>query len=119
MTTASEARAPILELHKTLLEAARRDFERQRGRVSPHEYLGALIDDPALAWLQPLTQLVVELHDLPDDDADAWRERVRALIDGDETAADGGEFPQRYAEYLHRHPELAFAHGAALRVLQP
>jgi hypothetical protein len=115
MTQASEARAALLELHKTLLDAVRRDHEKQRGRLSPHEFLNALIHDPALAWLQPLTRLMVESHELTDQQVAGWRQRLRELL----LEADGGEFQQHYLESLQRHPELAFAHGAALRWLQP
>ena len=54
-------RNPLLDLHRALLES-----ERAPGQ-SPAEFLQALIGDPQLEWLKPLTTLVSSLDELLDD----------------------------------------------------
>jgi len=57
MPSLSDLRGPLLELHKTLVDAERESYERSRGRMQDGEFLKALIDDPAFAWLGALTAL--------------------------------------------------------------
>ena len=89
MKSLEKLRSPLLEVHRTLLEAERAEYERSHGKVSPAQFLQALIDDPQFAWLKPLTTLVASL---------------------DEVLADA-DFQKRYLEALQRHPEVAVAHG--------
>ena len=89
MRSLSEVRRNLLHLHKTLIDAERRDYERVNGRVSDGQFLNALAGDPALAWLKPMTTLLASLDELIDDKA----------------------FQRRYAEILQRSPEAVLAHG--------
>ena len=89
MKSLEKLRSPLLEVHRSLLEAERAEYQRSHGKVSPAEFLQALIHDPKLAWLKPLTTLVASL---------------------DEVLGDA-QFQERYREALQRHPELAVAHG--------
>lgn len=90
-----DARNPLLDLHKTLVDAERREYERAHGRVTDGQFLDALIGDPSLAWLKPLTALLASLDGLLDDKA----------------------FQRRYAEVLQSCPEAILAHGRTLRAL--
>lgn len=59
----------LLELHRTLISATRLDYEREHGRVEdPYQLLNLVSNDPAFAWLRPLTTLLVEIDDLIDQD---------------------------------------------------
>jgi len=89
------ARNPLLDLHKTLVDAERREYERVHGRVSDGQFLNALVKDQSLAWLKPLTALLASLDGLLEDKA----------------------FHQRYAEVLQRSPEAVMAHGRTVRAL--
>jgi hypothetical protein len=64
MTPLSELRRHLLDLHQALVDAMRRDYERTSGRLSDGEFLEALVNDPAFAWLRPLTALIVRLDEL-------------------------------------------------------
>lgn len=56
--------ARLLELHKTLLDAVRADYEREHGPVpGPGALLQLVTQDAAFAWLRPLSMLLVELDD--------------------------------------------------------
>jgi hypothetical protein len=89
MKTLENLRKPLLEVHRSLLEAARSEYERTHGRTSPADFLQALINDPQLAWIKPLTTLVASLDELLGD----------------------AEFQKRYLEALQREPQVAVAHG--------
>lgn len=120
MSSLQDVRNAVLALHRTMLDAERREYERTHGRQTAGQFLDAVIHAPELAWLQPMTALIVRLdEDLDgtasspqgDDDAVA---QLRALLRPD---AQGGAFQQRYAELLQRSPEALLAHGALARLL--
>lgn len=112
----ADIRGPLLELHKTLVDLEREDYERTRGRLSDGEFLKALIDDPAFAWLGALTQLIVRLEEveaatLPPE----YVAEIRRLLKPD---AAGSPFQRKYGDVLQRRPEALVAHGALMRALQ-
>lgn len=82
MKTLENLRKPLLDVHRALIES-------ERGNRSAGEFLQALIRDPGLEWLQPLTTLVASLDALLGD----------------------AQFQKHYREALQRHPQLAVAHG--------
>jgi hypothetical protein len=93
MKTLQDLRTPLLEVHRSLLQAERERYERAQGKLSEGEFLQALIHDPQLAWLKPLTTLVASLDELLGD----------------------REFEKRYLEALQRDPALAVSHGRLAR----
>jgi len=116
MPSLRDLRRPLLELHKTLVDAERETYERGRGRMSDGEFLKALIDDPAFAWLGALTALIVRLEEL--EVAALPKEyvaEIRRLLKPD---ADGSAFQRKYGDLLQRRPEALVAHGAVIRALQ-
>lgn len=82
MKALENLRTPLLDVHRALLEG-------ERGERTPGEFLQALIKDPELEWIKPLTTLVASLDELLGDP----------------------EFERRYREALQRNPALALAHG--------
>src|SRR5258708_6735157 len=116
MATLLVLRRPLLDLHKTLVDAEREDYERGRGRMSDGEFLKALIDDPAFAWLGALTALIVRLEELePTDMPTELIAELRRLLKPD---ASGSPFQRKYGELLQKRPEALVAHGAVMRTLQ-
>lgn len=115
MPTLQELRRPLLDLHKTLVDAERETYERGRGRMSDGEFLKALIDDPSFAWLGALTALIVRLEEveepvLPNE----YITEIRRLLKPD---AGGSPFQRKYADLLQRRPEALVAHGGVMRAL--
>jgi hypothetical protein len=103
-----------------VLDAARRDYERHRGRLRDTEFLAALVDDAELAWLKPLTALVARVEQpaesgLPGEAPKDLVARLRSLL-----GSDGGDsdFQRKYADILHRSPDALVAHVRTLRALQ-
>ena len=116
MPSLQDLRRPLLDLHKTLVDAERESYERGRGRMSDGEFLKALIDDPAFPWLGALTALIVRLEELePADLPKEYIAEIRRLLKPD---AEGSPFQRKYGDLLQRRPEALVAHGAVIRMLQ-
>jgi hypothetical protein len=116
MPSLADIRSPLLDLHKTLVDAEREDYERSRGRMQDGEFLKALIDDPAFAWLGALTALIVRLEELePAELPKEYIAEIRRLLKPDPA---GSAFQKKYEDLLQRRPEALVAHGAVMRKLQ-
>jgi hypothetical protein len=111
----SELGRRLIELHKALVDVEREGYERARGRMTDGEFLKALIDDPAFAWLAPLTALIVRLDELetPGVPAD-YKAEVKRLLRPDDL---GSAFQRRYHEIVQKSPDALVAHGAVMRAL--
>lgn len=108
-------RQGLLELHKALVDAERRGHEKTLGRLPDGEFLDALIKDPAFAWLNPLTALIVRLDEDEAPRGEALARVVRELLS---PKAPTGEFHRRYADFLQREPHVVVAHGAVMQALR-
>jgi hypothetical protein len=116
----------LLELHRKLLEAERTDMERFRGeRVSGAELLQIATDSMRLAWLAPLSELIVEIDEALDaeepdepsaDVAGALLDRARELVAPPQTETP---FGRRYLVMLQLHPGVVMAHSALVQALRP
>ena len=116
VTPSSEVRQSLLALHKSLVDAERREYERLHGRLENAEFLKVLMEDAQLAWLKPLTALIVRLDEALEDGgsgAEAIAE-LRGLLAPDE---NGSVFQQRYAGVLQRSPDAVVDHGRIRRAL--
>ena len=82
MKPLEKLRNPLLDVHRALLDS-------ERGGRSPGDFLQALLHDPQLAWIKPLTTLVASLDELMANE----------------------EFQKRYREALQRDAQLLVAHG--------
>jgi hypothetical protein len=113
-------RRELLDLHRALVDSERREYEKSRGRMSDRAFLEALIGAPELAWLAPLTALIVRLEEvLEEDGADAAvRDCVAEIRKLLRPAADGQGFQRKYAQAMQRSAEVVVAHGKAIGALQ-
>jgi hypothetical protein len=109
----------LRELHRALIERARRDYERERlAVVNPGELLQLLATDPYFEWLRALSELMVDIDmardleaELKNDLVSAVRPAVEHLITAP-TAGDTHPFAQRYWPYVQDDPHVAMAHAA-------
>lgn len=111
-------RRELLDLHRALVDSERREYERTRGRVTDRAFLEALIGAPELAWLHPLTSLIVRLEEVLEDAAGEAAVRdcvaeIRKLL----RPGPGQGFQGKYAEAMQRSPEVVVAHGRAVGAL--
>jgi len=112
-------RNALLDLHKTLLDAERRRYERAHGPiVGAHAALRLVLEDPWFRWLNPLASLIVQMDerlagDLPFDvtEARAYADRVRQLL---VNPAVDATFVGAYHRALQDIPDVVVAHARVM-----
>lgn len=117
-STLKAARQGLLRVHRLLLDVERVELERSRGRLTPNQYLQAVLTEPAFDWLRPASQLIVQIDEALDD-----AERSGAPVAGAVTASLLAQvralltpvpptttFAAQYLQMLQRHPDVVFAH---------
>jgi len=117
-----DMRCSLLSLHKALILAEQVTYERINGRVaSTSELLQLVLSDPWFTWLHPLSQLVIRIDELLDDESELLLVEVehflieaRALIRPSE---EGDGFERSYYEALQREPDVIFAHVEVKKLL--
>jgi hypothetical protein len=117
-----DIRRGLLGLHKALIVAEQVTYERINGRVdSTGKLLQLVLNDPWFTWLHPLSQMVVRIDELLEDDDEVtdvevehFLTEVRALIRPSE---EGDGFERSYYEALQREPDVIFAHVEVKRLL--
>lgn len=116
----AELRPALLDLHKTLLDWQRADYEREHGRQSGSELLQLLLSHPQFEWLRAISALVVRIDEELEADAspagelDALVDTVRATIAVRDLLSP---FGQRYEAALQDSPDAIFAHKRVTRLL--
>jgi hypothetical protein len=118
----TDVRQGLLGLHKALIVAEQVTFERIYGRVdSTGQLLQLVMNDPWFTWLHPLSNMVVRIDEVLDDDEELATEdvailltEVRALIRPSEL---GDGFERSYYEALQRAPDVVMAHCEMKKLL--
>lgn len=117
-------RTALLSLHQKLIDLERGDYEKRNGPQSAGEFLQVMAYGDEMAWLEPLSRLIVMLDEALSPNGDATltpavvAARVRELLTW-ETSRDGlGDFTSRYVERFDRSPDLAVLHAEVLRTLR-
>lgn len=121
-STLADMRRVLLGLHKALIVAEQLTYERINGRVgSTGQLLQLVLNDPWFTWLHPLSQLVIRIDELLDEDSELttvevehFLADVRALIRPSE---EGDGFERSYYEALQREPDVIFAHVEVKKLL--
>ncbi len=107
----ADARPALLELHRRLLDAQRRQTERVSGRMSAGELLQAAAEDLRFDWLKELSALISALdHARAEGDeaaVEALLGRARALLAPPDPESP---FGKRYLQALQDHPDVVLAH---------
>ena len=118
----SDLRHALLRLHKTLLDWERGGYERIHGRQSSNDLLDAVMSDPQFTWLRPMSQLIVRIDEILDEetppmrnDVEAVVSQVKALTSPNET---GNTYERRYDMALQENPDSVFAHRDLLALLK-
>jgi hypothetical protein len=120
--TLTDVRHGLLGLHKALIVAEQLTFERIYGRIdSTGQLLQLVMNDPWFTWLHPLSNMVVRIDELLDDETNLAVEdvavlltEVRRLIRPSEL---GDGFERSYYEALQRAPEVVMAHCEMKKLL--
>ena len=118
-----DAREAAFIVHGALLEATRRDYERDFGRVSDAATLLKVVtSEPAFAWLRPLTAVIADADALLADPGRLPPGHARVLLTaiGDLLHADveGTPFQRKYCAVIQASPDVAVTHGRAVGQLR-
>jgi hypothetical protein len=114
------ARPALLALQATLLQAERRERERMLGRMTLGTWYAAILEDPTLAWLRPLGQLVADLDAAMDEAVKSETPLTPQALEAFAAQARACLVPGvRYLELLQEYPDVVFAHRDAVRALPP
>lgn len=117
----TRVRSALVDLHKQVLERERVDLERFQGRLSGSEFLQIATDSLRLAWLLPLSELIVEIDEALDDATDTDETSNALLANVDALLVPPSPqtpFGRRYLGLLQRSPEVVLAHGAVVTALR-
>lgn len=120
-------RSVLLDLHRTLIELERREYEKVHGRQSAGDFLQLVAFGESMRWLEPLSRLIVMLDEALDPKGyismapapAIVAERTRQLLrlDGGQEQGQVDDFSSHYMRHFHGSPDLAVEHAAVLRVL--
>jgi hypothetical protein len=121
-TLLTDLRHALLRLHKTLLDWERTAYERIHGRVTGTTLLNAIMNDPQFAWLHPMSQLIVTIDEMFENedpgvpgDVAGILTQARGLVSPDES---GSGYAQRYDAALQDSPDAVFAHRDVIALLK-
>jgi hypothetical protein len=109
-----ELASELRVLHKALMRAGQAAYEAAHGPLTgTSQLLRLLVEDPAFAWLRPLSELMADLdallelgERLTDEEARAVRAEVEHLL----SPAGSAIWPALTA-HLQAHPDVATAYA--------
>jgi hypothetical protein len=116
-----ELRRLLLQLHKTLIDWQRADYERVHGRLQTTQLLNIMFNDPAFAWLRSMSGLIVRI-----DEALEVKPKKDPIESGPLVAAarelvspeSGTPYAQRYHAALQELPDAVLAHRDLVTLLK-
>jgi hypothetical protein len=111
----------LLRLHKTLLEAAKAEYETANGAIAnANQYLQLVLNDAHFAWLRKLSSLVALIDEAASvrrpatqPDAVALIDETRRLLNFEEADED---FNNKFQAALQKNADAVVAHNDALNL---
>ncbi|SEL38800.1 hypothetical protein SAMN05216359_108132 [Roseateles sp. YR242] len=120
--TCHHLRSALLDLHRTLVDLERRDYEKRNGPQGAGDFLQVMAYSDDMRWLDPLSRLIVMLDEAIDGKGDAdltplaVAQRTRELLALNRESQEA--FMARYVGHFDGSPELVEAHARALSALK-
>ena len=116
-----ELRRLLLQLHKTLIDWQRADYERVHGRLQVTQLLNVMFNDAEFAWLRSMSGLIVRI-----DEALEVKPKKDPIESGPLVAAareliapeSGTAYAQRYHAALQELPDAVLAHRDLVTLLK-
>jgi len=119
-----ELTSALKDLHKALLMLEAKKMEQALGRkVSPYELLSASMNDPNLAWLRSMSELIVSIDIVIDETPSLTaQEANKAVVEvlnviEKPPGLIATDFWTRYTEYLGSNPEVIMLHSKVKKIL--
>jgi hypothetical protein len=113
-------REALLQLHKTLLEMERREYQKVHGSVSAGELFRLVVDDPQFSWLHNISEFVVRIDEALAADAEIAPEDTRGAISlarkifAPTETGDG--FQKKYFDAIQKDPAVVMEHAELVRL---
>ena len=117
-----ELRKLLLQLHKTLIDWQRSEYESVHGRLQTTQLLNVMFNDPAFAWLRSMSGLIVRIDETleakpPKSEPSETGPLVAAARDLVSPEA-GSPYAQRYHAALQELPDAVLAHRDLVMLLK-
>jgi hypothetical protein len=116
-----ELRRLLLELHKTLIDWQRTDYERVHGRLQTTQLLNVLFNDASFAWLRSMSGLIVRIDETLVAKKPEAETATGPLVAGarELIAPEAGTpYAQRYYAALQELPDAVLAHRDLVTLLK-
>jgi hypothetical protein len=122
----AELRRLLLQLHKTLIDWQRTDYERVHGRLQTSQLLNVMFNDKEFAWLRTMSGLIVRIDEALDTKprpSDPPRSEIETgpLVAAarDLVAPEtGSPYAMRYHAALQELPDAVLAHRDLITLLK-
>lgn len=122
----AELRRLLLQLHKTLIDWQRTDYERVHGRLQTSQLLNVMFNDTEFAWLRTMSGLIVRIDEAldtkprPSDPPRSEIETGPLVAAARELVAPetGSPYAQRYHAALQELPDAVLAHRDLITLLR-
>lgn len=116
-----ELRRLLLQLHKTLIDWQRAEYERGHGRLQTSQLLNVMFNDPEFAWLRSMSGLIVRIDEALEVKPPKEPIASGPLVAGarDLVAPEAGSpYAQRYHAALQELPDAVLAHRDLVTLLK-
>ncbi|MGE3684596.1 MAG: hypothetical protein AB7G93_23005 [Bdellovibrionales bacterium] len=123
--TFKELSTALQSLHRDLLMLEAKKLEAELGRkITPYELLHASLNDPGMAWLRLMSELIVnidtildEMPNLSGQEAGRVASQVLNIIERPAEPVDT-DFWRNYSKYLSSNPEVIMKHSRVKEILE-
>jgi hypothetical protein len=116
-----ELRRLLLQLHKTLIDWQRTEYESAHGRLQTTQLLNVMFNDPAFAWLRSMSGLIVRIDEAlevkppkPEIETGPLVAAAKELV----APEAGTPYAQRYHAALQELPDAVLAHRDLVTLLR-
>jgi hypothetical protein len=116
-----ELRRLLLQLHKTLIDWQRAEYELDHGRLQTTELLNVMFNDAEFAWLRSMSGLIVRIDEALEVKPPKPEIETGPLVAGakDLIAPESGTpYAQRYHAALQELPDAVLAHRDLFTLLK-
>jgi len=111
LETLKYARSMLLELHKSMIDHERAQYEELNGKLNAGQFLNLLLEDQNFSWLRKFSTLIVEIDELldlkdgiPPDMIDANLGKIRDLVSMSESDEN---FRSKYVKAIQQDVNTA------------